>query len=198
MKSKVSGIISQQQERMSVMFVPSNLTNSENAFLRAFDQAADTPAGQLLEPYFARIGKEVRVDTELFKMTWKELAYGDASINRIFAITLGYVVVGMVVALYLNVLNVGNVQSAGRAIRSAIRQQLIVVKVGTKHTHIRTSTKLDVCRSQFSLSLNWSFSHLGVELCSTCSLCSSCQTSLLKLGWPSFGMLPLQQHFLIG
>lgn len=61
--------------------------------------------------------------------TWIELANGDGVINRIFAVVLGYTVVGLFVALYLNILNVGSVQSAGRAVRSAIRQQLIVVKV---------------------------------------------------------------------
>ena len=83
----------------------------------------------IFEPYFARLGKHVRLNASFTKASWAELANGDGTANRFFAIGLGYFVVGLVVALYLNLLNVGNVQSAGRAIRTAIRQQLIVTKV---------------------------------------------------------------------
>ncbi|TDL24001.1 hypothetical protein BD410DRAFT_786709 [Rickenella mellea] len=83
------------------------------------------------EQFFAKIGKHVRVSSEGLKIAWIDLAMGDAPVNRVFAVALGYTVVGMAVGLYLNVLNVGSVQSAGRAVRNAIRQQLIVVKVAT-------------------------------------------------------------------
>jgi hypothetical protein len=35
----------------------------------------------------------------------------------------------ILLAMYLNILTVGNVKSAGRAVRSAVRQQLLVLKV---------------------------------------------------------------------
>jgi len=56
------------------------------------------------------------------------MALGDGTGERVFAIALGYAVVGLLVAFYLNVFTVGSVKSAGRAVRSAVRQQLLVVK----------------------------------------------------------------------
>ena len=121
---------------VSIFSIASNsgATEGNSAFLDAFDKAAETPLGQILEPHFAKLGKHVREHSTALKASWIELSYGDGSIHRVFAIALGYLVVGFVVALYLNILNVGNVQSAGRAIRSAIRQQLIVVKVCSNMT----------------------------------------------------------------
>jgi len=58
------------------------------------------------------------------------MALGDGTGERIFAIALGYAVIGLLIAFYLNVFTVGTVKSAGRAVRSAVRQQLLVVKVG--------------------------------------------------------------------
>lgn len=49
--------------------------------------------------------------------------------ERIFAISIGYAVVGFVLALYLNILTVGNARTATRAVRNAVRQQLLVIKV---------------------------------------------------------------------
>jgi len=57
------------------------------------------------------------------------MAFGDGPAERTFAILLGYVVVGLVLAIYLNLFTVGNARSAGRAVRSAVRQQLLVLKV---------------------------------------------------------------------
>jgi E3 ubiquitin-protein ligase MARCH6 len=81
------------------------------------------------EPYFEALGKEVRVTTVNAQSTWIELALGNGPTNRVFAITLGYIVVSFILALYLNILTVGNARSAGRAVRSAVRQQLLVLKV---------------------------------------------------------------------
>ncbi|EJD07670.1 uncharacterized protein FOMMEDRAFT_101037 [Fomitiporia mediterranea MF3/22] len=100
-----------------------------SAIIRGMEYVANSPVGQFLEPYFARLGRRVRMNATSAKAGWIELANGDASINRFFAISLGYLLAGILLAFYLNVLNVGNVQSAGRAIRNAIRQQLIVLKV---------------------------------------------------------------------
>lgn len=46
-----------------------------------------------------------------------------------FAVALGYVVVMILVSIYLNLLTVGNMKTAGRAVRTAVREQLLVLKV---------------------------------------------------------------------
>ncbi|KAL5531378.1 hypothetical protein ACEPAG_4255 [Sanghuangporus baumii] len=97
--------------------------------MRGADHAASSPIGQILEPYFAQLGRKVRLNAAWVKASWIELANGDATVNRFFAIALGYLIASFLLAIYLNVLNVGNVQSAGRAMRNAIKQQLIVLKV---------------------------------------------------------------------
>jgi E3 ubiquitin-protein ligase MARCH6 len=104
-------------------------SSQESAFVRHFSNALATPMGQDIEHRFAILGKHVRLSSLAMKDTWIDLANGDATINKVFAVVLGYLIVGLVVALYLNVMNVGSMQSAGRAVRNAIRQQLIVVKV---------------------------------------------------------------------
>lgn len=81
------------------------------------------------EPYFAVLGKEVRLSAARLGTKWTEMALGSSPMDRVFAILLGYAVVGLLLALYLNVLTVGNAKSAGRAVRSAVRQQLLVLKV---------------------------------------------------------------------
>lgn len=63
------------------------------------------------------------------------MALGDGTGERIFAIALGYAVIGLLIAFYLNVFTVGTVKSAGRAVRSAVRQQLLVVKVSSSEYH---------------------------------------------------------------
>ncbi|THH29527.1 hypothetical protein EUX98_g4673 [Antrodiella citrinella] len=81
------------------------------------------------EPYFAPIGHTVRVQSADAKKTWITLAVGSGTSSRLFAICLGYAVDALLLALYLNVLTVGSVKSAGIAVRNAVRQQLLVVKV---------------------------------------------------------------------
>lgn len=83
----------------------------------------------MAEPYFAALGKEVRMTAINFKATWVRLALGYGTTEKIFAVILGYAVVGLLLAFYLNILTVGNVKSAGRAVRAAVRQQLLVLKV---------------------------------------------------------------------
>ncbi|KLO17994.1 hypothetical protein SCHPADRAFT_925510 [Schizopora paradoxa] len=128
-KTRISDFIDQRPLSVFSIAGSQGVTEGDSAFLAAFDKAAETPLGQILEPHFAELGRHVREHSVALKASWIELSYGDGSIHRVFAIALGYLVVGFIVALYLNILNVGNVQSAGRAIRSAIRQQLIVIKV---------------------------------------------------------------------
>ena len=109
------------------MFNTSDATPA-SPVVRVVNSALDSPVGAYLEPYLARLGRNIREIVAAIKIAWIELANGDGTANRMFAIVLGYASAALVVALYLNILNVGSVQSAGRAIRTAIRQQLIVTK----------------------------------------------------------------------
>jgi E3 ubiquitin-protein ligase MARCH6 len=89
----------------------------------------DSPLIRLAEPHFAALGKEVRLTVVRLITTWIRLTLGDGTTEKIFAVVLGYAVVALLLALYLNILTVGNVKSAGRAVRGAVRQQLLVLKV---------------------------------------------------------------------
>ncbi|KAF9266796.1 hypothetical protein L218DRAFT_955901 [Marasmius fiardii PR-910] len=84
-----------------------------------------------IEPYFAPIGKEVRIGSSEALDGWKQFATGDGPYERVFAVVLGYVVVVIMLGIYLNFLTVSNVKTAGRAVRNAVRQQLLVLKVAT-------------------------------------------------------------------
>ncbi|KAF8880202.1 hypothetical protein BD779DRAFT_1549951 [Infundibulicybe gibba] len=82
-----------------------------------------------LEPYFALLGKEVRVTATRLQANWTCMALGQGPSEKAFAVILGYAVVGLFLSLYLNLWTAGNAKSASRAIRSAVRQQLLVLKV---------------------------------------------------------------------
>jgi len=81
------------------------------------------------EPYFELLGREVRVATSKAQSVWIQLALESGPTNRVFAVFLGYLVVGFLFCIYLNVLTVGNAKTAGIAVRNAVRQQLLVLKV---------------------------------------------------------------------
>lgn len=89
----------------------------------------DTTVMRAIEPVFAPFGKNVREWSGESKATWIRFATGDTPNDRVFAVVLGYAVVGLLLAIYLNILTVGSMRSAGRAVRHAVRQQLLVVKV---------------------------------------------------------------------
>jgi E3 ubiquitin-protein ligase MARCH6 len=80
------------------------------------------------EPYFEVLSKQVRSSSKQVATGWTRMTLGDGTGERVFAIALGYAVIGLLIAFYLNVFTVGSVKSAGRAVRSAVRQQLLVVK----------------------------------------------------------------------
>lgn len=84
---------------------------------------------RVAEPYFAPIGEMVRLTWDDLKASWVKLALGGGTTEKIFAILLGYMVNAFLLAIYLNILTVGSMKNAGRAVRSAVRQQLLVVKV---------------------------------------------------------------------
>ncbi|KAE9399180.1 hypothetical protein BT96DRAFT_965714 [Gymnopus androsaceus JB14] len=85
----------------------------------------------LTEPHFSPIGREVRQGYAKLEEVWIQLAVGDGAAERIFAVLFGYCIFACILAIYLNLLTVGNVKTAGRAVRSAVRQQLLVLKVAT-------------------------------------------------------------------
>ena len=89
------------------------------------------------EPYFAPIGEMVRTTWDDLKASWVQLALGSGTTEKIFAICLGYMVDAFLLAIYLNILTVGSMKSAGRAVRSAVRQQLLVVKVCSQRSASR-------------------------------------------------------------
>ncbi|KAJ6580947.1 hypothetical protein B0H19DRAFT_1112979 [Mycena capillaripes] len=93
--------------------------------------AFQTAVVDVAEPYFAALGKEVRIGSDQIRTTWTQLALGHGPKEKVFAIALGYIVVMILVSLYLNLLTVGNMKTAGRAVRTAVREQLLVLKVAT-------------------------------------------------------------------
>ncbi|KAG1839691.1 hypothetical protein F4604DRAFT_1835027 [Suillus subluteus] len=106
----------------------SSPTTSLSQRLESFLES-DSVIARYSEPYFATLGREVRTASEQLQTSWVNLTMGQGTREKVFAILLGYGVVGVLLAIYLNVFTVGNARSAGRAIRSAVRQQLLVVKV---------------------------------------------------------------------
>lgn len=113
------------------MFSSETPTDSEGsaAYRTDFTSEFESAVVHQAEAYLAILGKQVRVNFVRLQATWIRLALGYGTVEKIFAIVLGYTVVGLLLALYLNILTVGNVKSAGRAARSAVRQQLLVFKV---------------------------------------------------------------------
>ena len=91
--------------------------------------APDSAFMRIAEPYFAPLGEFVRLTSDDLKQSWVRLALGSGTAEKVFAISFGYAFVAVLLALYLNVLTVGSMRNAGRAVRSAVRQQLLVVKV---------------------------------------------------------------------
>ncbi|KAA1468915.1 hypothetical protein DENSPDRAFT_834409 [Dentipellis sp. KUC8613] len=120
---KISGFL-----HPSEVPLPDADTTVETFASRIFD--SDIAALRSSEAYFAALGKKVRVTSLNLQQGWIRLALGDGSTEKVFAVLLGYAVFGLLLAFYLNVLTVGTVKNAGRAVRSAVRQQLLVLKVG--------------------------------------------------------------------
>ncbi|TFY72452.1 hypothetical protein EVG20_g549 [Dentipellis fragilis] len=108
--------------------LPDADTSVQTFASRIFD--SDIAMLRSSEAYFAALGKKVRVSSLNLQQGWIRLALGDGSTEKVFAVALGYAVFGLLLAFYLNVLTVGTVKNAGRAVRSAVRQQLLVLKVG--------------------------------------------------------------------
>ncbi|KZT09822.1 uncharacterized protein LAESUDRAFT_694262 [Laetiporus sulphureus 93-53] len=100
---------------------------SPSIFDRVLQQ--DSAVMRFIEPYFAPLGNKACLLVEEAKLTYLRLAIGSGPNEKVFAILLGYAAVGFLLALYLNILTIGNVRNAGRAVRNAVREQLLVIKV---------------------------------------------------------------------
>jgi E3 ubiquitin-protein ligase MARCH6 len=83
----------------------------------------------LAESQLARLGQEAKLRAANLQATWTRLALGNGPVERTFAVALGYAVLALLLSLYLNLLTVGSFKSAGKAVRNAVRQQLLIVKV---------------------------------------------------------------------
>ncbi|KAJ1306920.1 hypothetical protein OPQ81_007903 [Rhizoctonia solani] len=84
---------------------------------------------EYVESQFTALGRTMRLFSHAFARRWQQLTIADGTSERAFAICLGYIVLCMVMGIYLGVLNAGAVRGAARALRNAVKQQLIVVKV---------------------------------------------------------------------
>ncbi|PPQ70661.1 hypothetical protein CVT24_000669 [Panaeolus cyanescens] len=109
--------------------LPSNATEALPANTSFLDSIPDYLG--VTEPYFAHLGKQLRLLATSSKELWVQSALGNTAADRLFAIYLGYIVIAFFLALYLNVLTVGNAKTAGAAVRNAVRQQLVVMKVAS-------------------------------------------------------------------
>jgi len=97
-----------------------------NSFL---DRGFDSTLGRVVEPYFASLGQEIRNTTERIASWWIRMSLGRGPVEKAFAIVYGYLLIGIGLAIYMNVLTVGTIKTAEKAVRTAVRQQLLVVKV---------------------------------------------------------------------
>jgi len=57
------------------------------------------------------------------------MSLGRGPVEKAFAIVHGYLLIGISLAVYMNILTVGTIKTAEKALRTAVRQQLLVVKV---------------------------------------------------------------------
>jgi hypothetical protein len=93
------------------------------------DKGFESPLGLLVEPYFASFGQEVRSTAEGIGNWWVRVSLGRGPAEKAFAIVHGYLLIGLSLAIYMNILTVGTIKTAEKAVRTAVRQQLLVVKV---------------------------------------------------------------------
>jgi E3 ubiquitin-protein ligase MARCH6 len=86
-------------------------------------------AQQVLIPTFARLGQKSRLLGARLVDTWTKHATGNGIVDNVFAIVLGYLVLAVLLAIYLNILTIGSMRSAGKAVRQTVRNQLLIAKV---------------------------------------------------------------------
>ena len=105
--------------------IAASQTPSDSFLEKVFDSAL----GQLVEPYFSSFGQEIRNTGEGIANWWIRMSLGRGPVEKAFAIVYGYLLIGISLAIYMNILTVGTIKTAEKAVRIVIRQQLLVVKV---------------------------------------------------------------------
>ena len=113
-------------------FESGGATGSDMSSNSLLDRGLDSALGRLVEPYFASFGQEVRSTAEGVGNWWVHMSLGRGPVEKAFAIVYGYLLVGVSLAIYMNILTVGTIKTAEKAVRTVVRQQLLVVKV-TSH-----------------------------------------------------------------
>jgi hypothetical protein len=89
----------------------------------------EDPSVQQAITIFADFGRRTRIFAVVAKEWWTRHALGDSVADNAFAIALGYYVFAILLAVYLNVLTLGSMRNAGRAVRQTVHNQLLVLKV---------------------------------------------------------------------
>ena len=107
-----------------------------NSFL---DKAFDSSIGRVVEPYFASFGQDVLGTAEGIGNWWTRMSLGRGPVEKAFAIVFGYFIIGITLAVYMNILTVGTIKNAEKALRTAVRQQLLVVKVSPDSLPLTTA-----------------------------------------------------------
>jgi E3 ubiquitin-protein ligase MARCH6 len=93
------------------------------------DKVFDSSIGRVVEPHFASFGQDVLNAAEGIGNWWTRMSLGRGPVEKAFAIVFGYFIIGISLAIYMNILTVGTIKNAEKALRTAVRQQLLVVKV---------------------------------------------------------------------
>ncbi|KAG5336960.1 hypothetical protein C0989_011398 [Termitomyces sp. Mn162] len=109
---------------------------------------------KVVEPYLAPLGEKVRLTFGSALLIWEQMAVGEAPANRAFAIFLGYAAVALLLSVYLNLIMVGNAKTAARAVRIAVRQQLLVLKACLRVHHARIKGADILLRYAFAVVLS--------------------------------------------
>jgi E3 ubiquitin-protein ligase MARCH6 len=110
------------------------ITTSDTPTGSLLNNVFDSTLGRLVEPYFATLGQEIRHAADGIANWWMRMSLGRGPVEKAFAIVFGYFLVGIILAVYMNILTVGTIKTAEKALRTAVRQQLLVVKVVSKPT----------------------------------------------------------------
>lgn len=100
------------------------------------DKVLDGTLGRLVEPYLASFGQEIRSTADGIGNWWVHMSLGRGPVEKAFAIVYGYLLIGVSLAIYMNILTVGTIRTAEKAVKTVVRQQLLVVKVILTSFHL--------------------------------------------------------------
>jgi E3 ubiquitin-protein ligase MARCH6 len=95
----------------------------------AIFESNNTYTQEIIIPTFANLGRRTRMFGMHIVVSWTKHALGNSAADQIFAVLLGYAVFAVLLSVYLNILTIGSMRSAGNAVRQTVRNQLLVAKV---------------------------------------------------------------------